>query len=208
MKIIFCPSINIFCWSIKYTASSWKTGLCELHSHITPGNSKTCEVFPGQFMPDVGGYDVQMCACDLFACGETFMSGDPQLDRQSTHGARLGLGNFSSFTPLTASLFWLKASLEYLSKSRTSRLCFRHCSIIPKSTRGCGASTLCLISQGASSKVVCESRDERFWVGAVLELRQYLSLERAHCAYLGVSCSGRAVKVIAPKILGLFSFSS
>lgn len=109
----------------------------------------------------------------------------------------------------SASLFWLKASPEHLNKSRTSKLCFRHCNIIPKSTGGCGTSTLCLISQGASFKTEWEQGREfvdksSSFCGPWDQGR--LCLEQAHCAYLVISYSDRAAQVIAPKILGLFSF--
>lgn len=67
--------------------------------HTVPGNSETCKVFPGQFMPDVSGWDV--CLWSLCAWGDLNEWGSMGGDRQSTHGAQLGFWSFNSFTPLT-----------------------------------------------------------------------------------------------------------
>lgn len=143
--------------------------LGELHSHRVAGNSETCKVFLGQFMPGVSGWDVQMPdvgGWDFFARGETLMSGDPWLGRQSTHGAQLGFWSFSSFVPLM-----LPSSVcRQVQNIHSSKLYFRYCNVISKSTRGCGTSTLCLISQGVSSKIVSESRDESLWMRAALSV--------------------------------------
>lgn len=156
MRTIFCPSIKGFCWSIKYTGLDLKTVLWELHSHIIPGNS---EMWADEMCR------CQMCAWDLFARGETLTSGDPWLGGQSIHGAPLGFWSFSSFT------LWLCFPLldwRQVQNIYSSKLCFRHCNVIPKSTHDCGTSTLCLISQGASSKIVGGSRDESLWMRATL----------------------------------------
>lgn len=67
--------------------------------HTVPGNSETCKVFPGQFMPDVSGWDV--CMWSLCTWGDLNEWGSMGGDRQSTHGAQLGFWSFNSFTPLT-----------------------------------------------------------------------------------------------------------
>lgn len=139
--------------------------LWEWHSHIIPGDSETCKVFPGKFMPDVSAWDVQMPDVCMWSFNHMHMVCGSMAGQARHPWSSAGLLEFQLIHASdSASLFWLKASPEHLNNSRTSKLYFRHCNIIPKSTHGYGTSTLCCISQGASSKIVSESKDESLWM--------------------------------------------